>query len=105
MSVVHDRAADRRPMVYGRAGRIADARRLAQELDERRGRGEFIVPFADLGVRLGLDDKAGVRDALEACIDGGASPMAVVAPTRFLLERYRSDPEIARLPDRLHDVD
>ena len=90
-------------MVYGRAGRLADARRLAQELDERRGRGEFIVPFADLCLHLGLDNRTGVRDGLAACVEGGAAPMAVVAPTRFLLDEYRGDPEIAALLDRLHD--
>lgn len=92
-------------MVYGRAGRLADAQRLARELDERRARGEFVVPFADLGVHLGLENRAGVRDALAACVDGGAAPMAVAGPTRFLLDGYRSDPEIALLLDRLHDVE
>ena len=35
-------------MVYGCAGRLDAARRLAQELDERQGRGEYVVPAARL---------------------------------------------------------
>lgn len=90
-------------MVYGSAGRLADARRLSQELDERQGRGEYIVPVARLSVHLGLRDTSAVRAALEACVDGGAAPMAVASTNRHLLEGYRSDPEIDRLLDRLHD--
>jgi serine/threonine protein kinase/Tfp pilus assembly protein PilF len=90
-------------MVYGCAGRLADARRLAQELDERQSRGEYIVPVARLSVFLGLRDVAGVRAALAACLDGGAAVFAVVATNRWLLDTYRGDPEFDRLLDRLHD--
>lgn len=90
-------------MVYGIAGRHADARRLAHELDERQARGEYIVPVARLSVSLGLGDRAGVRAALAACADGGAAPFSVVATDRWLLDTYRGDPEIDGLLDRLHD--
>ncbi|HSL22742.1 MAG TPA: protein kinase [Vicinamibacterales bacterium] len=90
-------------MVYGCAGRIADARRLAQELDERQGRGEYIVPVARLSVQLGLKDVAGIRAALAACVDGGTAPFSVVSTNRWLLDTYRHDAEIDRLLDRLHD--
>jgi serine/threonine-protein kinase len=89
-------------MVYGRAGRLADASRILQELDERRSRGEFIAPAAYLSVHLGLGNRDGVRDALRACVDG-AAPMSVVGPTRFLLDGYREDAEIGPLLARLHD--
>jgi serine/threonine-protein kinase len=90
-------------MVYGRIGRLADARRLADELDERQNRGEYIVPAARLSVQLGLSDLAGVRAALALCVDGGAAPFSVVATTRFLIDTYRGDAEIDSLLDRLHD--
>jgi serine/threonine-protein kinase len=90
-------------MVYGRAGRLADARRLSLELDERQGRGEYIVPVARLSVSLGLADPAGVRASLATCVDGGAAPFSVVGTNRWLLDAYRSDPEIDQLLDRLHD--
>ena len=90
-------------LIYGRAGRLEDARRLVQELDERQGRGEYIVPAARLSIQLGLGDVAGIRAALAACVDGGAAPFSVVSTSRPLLETYRGDPEIDRLLDRLHD--
>jgi serine/threonine protein kinase/Tfp pilus assembly protein PilF len=90
-------------MVYGVAGRLADARRLSHELDERQGRGEYVVPVARLSISLGLRDLAGIRASLAACADGGAAPFSVVATNRWLLDGYRSDPEIERLLDRLHD--
>ncbi len=90
-------------MVYGCAGRLADAQRLAQELDERQNRGEYIVPAARLSVHLGLRDVAGIRASLAACVDGGAAPFSVVATSRLLIDAYRGDAEIDRLLDRLHD--
>jgi hypothetical protein len=90
-------------MVYGRAGRLADARRLSHELDERQARGEYVVPVARLSISLGLADPAGVRESLATCVDGGAAPFSVVATNRWLLDTYRGDPEIDRLLDRLHD--
>jgi serine/threonine protein kinase/Tfp pilus assembly protein PilF len=90
-------------MIYGRAGRLADARRLVQELDERQARGEYVVPAARLSVHLGLNDEAEVRSALAACVDGGAAPFSVLATNRWLLDTLRGDPEIDRLLDRLHD--
>jgi hypothetical protein len=90
-------------MVYGRAGRLADARRLAEELDVRQARGEYIVPAARLSVHLGLGDIAAVRAALTACVDGGAAPLSVASTSRRLVDGYRSDAEIDRLLDRLND--
>jgi serine/threonine-protein kinase len=90
-------------MMYGCIGRLADARRLLQELDERQSRGEYIVPVARLSVCLGLRDVAGVRSALAACLDGGAAVFSVVATNRWILDAYRGDPEFDRLLDRLHD--
>jgi hypothetical protein len=90
-------------MVYGFAGRLADAKRLLHELEERQGRGEYIVPAARLSVHLGLRDPAGVRASLAACVDGGAAPFSVIATSRVLIDAYRGDPEISALLDRLHD--
>jgi serine/threonine-protein kinase len=90
-------------MVYGAAGRLAEARRLGEELDERQNRGEYIVPAARLSLSLGLKDVDRVRDALAACVDGGAAPFSVAATSRFLIDGYRADREIDRLLDRLHD--
>jgi serine/threonine-protein kinase len=90
-------------MVYGCAGRLDDARRLAQELEDRQNRGEYVVPVAHLSVQLGLNDVEGIRRTLAACVDG-AAPFSVVSTNRWLLDRYRTDPEIEALLDRLHDA-
>jgi hypothetical protein len=90
-------------MVYGRAGRLADARRLGDELTERQSRGEYVVPVAHLSVQLGLGDPSGVQTTLAACVDGGAAPFSVVATNRWLLDTYRGRLEFDQLLDRLHD--
>ena len=90
-------------MVYGLAGRVADARELARELDERQSRGDYIVPASRLSIHLGLKDVEGIRTSLAACVDGGAAPFSVVATSRLLIDGYRGDPEIDRLLDRLQD--
>jgi serine/threonine protein kinase/tetratricopeptide (TPR) repeat protein len=90
-------------MVYGMAGRLADARTLWRELEEREARGEYVVPVARLSIALGLDDRPRIVASLTECADGGAAPFSVVATSRWLLDRYRGDAEIDALLDRLHD--
>jgi serine/threonine-protein kinase len=90
-------------MLYGCAGRFADARLVAAELDDRQSCGEYIMPVAKLSVSLGLQDLEGVRVALAACVDGGAAPFAVVATNRWLLDAWRHDETIGQLLERLHD--
>jgi serine/threonine protein kinase/tetratricopeptide (TPR) repeat protein len=90
-------------MVFGVAGRLNDAQRLWHELDERQGRGEYVVPVARLSIALGLDDRPRVLAALAECADGGAAPFSVVGTNRWLLDRYRGDPQFDELLDRLHD--
>jgi eukaryotic-like serine/threonine-protein kinase len=90
-------------MLYGCSGRLAEARSLLQELDERQARGEYIVPVSRLSIHVGLKDVAGMRSSLAACVDGAVAPLSIAATTRVLLDGYRSDPEIARLLDRVND--
>jgi len=90
-------------MVYAYAGRPDEARRIGRELEERAANGEYVVPAARLSVELGLKNAAGVRAALEACVDGGAAPFSVIATSRILIDAYRGDPTVAELVDRLYD--
>jgi len=90
-------------MLYGCAGRLADAQRLLQELDERQARGEYIVPAARLSIQLGLKNREGIKTALAACVDGAVAPLSVASTCRTLIDVYRDDPEIDALLDRLHD--
>jgi Tfp pilus assembly protein PilF len=90
-------------LVCGRSGRPDEARTLRAELADRQSRGEFISPTARLAAAMGLEDRAAIREALAECADGEAAPFSVVAPTRWLLDHMRDDPEIDRQLDRLLD--
>jgi serine/threonine-protein kinase len=90
-------------MIYARAGRLDDARRLGEELYERAGRGEYVSPASLLALALGLGDLELIHRCLAACDNGGAAPFAVVATNRWLLDTYRGHPEIDALLDRLLD--
>ena len=90
-------------MVYGRAGRLADARRIGEELTSGRAVGSMSRPPASWRWPSGLDDRALVQQCLAACADGGAAPFSVVATNRWLLDGLRGDPAIDALLDRLHD--
>ena len=83
----------------GRAGRYEEARRLIAELDERASRGEYVPEFARLGIYVGLGDLDGVRRALTACLTDVTPPFSFRVTTGVDLDRYRTDPEVARLLD------
>ncbi|MEO7133320.1 MAG: protein kinase [Vicinamibacterales bacterium] len=83
----------------GRAGRYEEARRLIAELDDRAARGEYVPAFARLGIYVGLDDLDGVRRALTACVADVTPPFSFRVTTGVDLDRYRGDPDVARLLD------
>jgi adenylate cyclase len=78
----------------GIAGRHDEARRLATELEERGGRGEFTPPIAKLLIATGLGDLAGVRAALAAGVEFWTPPEAIV---HCDLKPFLGDPEVAKL--------
>ena len=90
-------------MVYASVGRLADARRVGQELEARAAAGEYVVPAARLSVELALKNPDGIRSTLAECVNGGAAPFSVIATSRVLIDAYRSDPTSAELVDRLYD--
>jgi serine/threonine protein kinase len=89
-------------MALGRAGRAGDAMRLLAELQDRADRGEYVAPFAPLCIYLGLDDLAGVRSALAACVADSAPLTSIRILCGPSLDHYRRDSDIARLIDALH---
>ena len=90
-------------LALARAGRGDEARRLLSELDDRASRGEYVGPRARLAICVGLNDRTGIRRALEECITD-ATPYAAV---RFFagpfLDPHWEDPDIASLYNRLRD--
>lgn len=90
-------------LVYSRAGRVDDARRLLSELDDRQQRGEYVAPFARLPIHVGLNDTPGIRGSLEACVADGSPPFSIKAFADPFMERNQADPVIARLRDRIFE--
>jgi serine/threonine protein kinase/Tfp pilus assembly protein PilF len=88
---------------YAREARIDEARRLLQELEDRRSRGEYVMPVAQLAVWIGLKDVAAIRGALEACMTDATPAQPVRTVWGPFLDQFRGDHEIDRLLDRLYD--
>jgi serine/threonine-protein kinase len=88
---------------YARAGRVEAATLLLRELEDRRSRGEYVMPVAQLTVSTGLGDIGAIRSALNACITDAtpAQPLRTVCGP--FLDGFRTDREIDRLLDQLYD--
>jgi serine/threonine-protein kinase len=83
----------------GLAGRHDEARQLIAELDDRAERGEYVAAFARLAIFVGLGDTDGVRESLSAGVAEVTPPFSLRVTSGVFLDRYRSDPEVARLLD------
>jgi tetratricopeptide (TPR) repeat protein len=88
---------------YAYAGRLDDARQVRRELDERRSRGEYVSPVAVLTIAVALRDLDGVRDALRACIADETPSLTIQSGCGVNLDAMRTDAEVDRLLDQLHD--
>ena len=86
-------------LAFGLAGRVSDAQQLLAELDERASRGEYIPAFCRLSIWVGLGNVDAVRRELTACVAEVTPPFSLRVTNGLYLNRYRSDPEIARLLD------
>ena len=83
----------------GLAGRVDDAKRLLAELDDRASRGEYVPAFSRLAIHVGLADVGAVRRELATAIDEVTPPFSLRVTSGVFLDRFRDDPEIARLLD------
>jgi serine/threonine-protein kinase len=88
---------------YARAGRADAARLLLRELEDRRSRGEYVMPVAQLMVSTGLGDMAAIRSALDACLADATPAQPVRTVCGPFLDEFRTDREIDRLLDQLYD--
>ncbi len=82
---------------YALAGRRDDALRLLVELEERKSRGEYIIPYAPMGIHLGLNDLPAIRRDLQESLQWAAGPAMLYTSGSWVREAARHDPEIARL--------
>jgi tetratricopeptide (TPR) repeat protein len=88
---------------YAHAGRSEDAGRLLLELDERRSRGEYVIPLAQLAIFLGRGDVVAIRGALEACIADTTPVQPVRTVLGPFLDQFRHDRDIDRMLERYYD--
>jgi serine/threonine protein kinase len=84
-------------MAYARAGRLDDANRLLNELEDRASRGEFVPAFASLFTYVGLGDVQGVRRSLAKAIEESLPPLTLKLTCGHFLQPFRTDPEINRM--------
>jgi serine/threonine-protein kinase len=89
----------------GRAGRSDEARRLLAELDDRASRGEYVPAMSRLNIQAGLGDPDGVRRELTACVAESTAAFSGRFVTGTFLDRYRADPEVARMLDAWYGAD
>jgi TolB-like protein/tetratricopeptide (TPR) repeat protein len=89
-------------LLYARARRRDDARRLLEELEDRAARGELSIGVARLALELGSDDKERVRAALGAAVAEGAQGYHIKIACGPFIQAYRSDPEVDRLHRKLY---
>lgn len=82
---------------YARAGRPEDAARLLQELEGRRGRGEYVPAFAQLAIYAGQGDLPAMRRALALAL-AESTPLLTLRTTTCLFPQiFQTDPELSRL--------
>jgi hypothetical protein len=82
---------------YGYAGRIADARSLLRELEDRASRGEHVPVWSPLAINVGLGDVPAIHAGLRAVLVQPAQQYTVRAVLGCFLREMRStDPEIDR---------
>ncbi len=84
-------------MVYARAGRLDDAKRLLNELEDRASRGELVPAFASLFTYIGLGDVPAIRRSLAKAIEEAAPLLTLLFTSGPTLQELRSDPEINRM--------
>ena len=84
-------------LACGRAGRLDDATRLLQELEDRSSRGEYVPTLSLLAICVGQGDLPAIRRTLSKVVAEAEPPLVVRATSGPFLETYRSDPEIDQL--------
>jgi TolB-like protein/Tfp pilus assembly protein PilF len=89
-------------LACARAGRLDDATRLLQELEDRSSRGEFVPVHPLLAICVGQGDLPAIRQMLSNALAEATPPLVVRATCGPFLEAYRNDPEIHRLLSDLY---
>lgn len=83
-----------------RAGRACEARRLSDELEGRKSRGEYVPPFAMALIRSGLLDRDAAIELLEESYQERSPLLGIWLTTEPRLEFLHSDPRFSDLVAR-----
>ena len=89
--------------IYARQGRLDDCARIEAEIEDRRGRGEYIPGACDVILATGRRDIPALRRALTACIEEQTTWLTVRMGPGPSLEAFRTDPEVDALLDVVYD--
>lgn len=84
-------------LIYARSGRLDDAQRLLNELEDRASRGEHVPAFARLYIHIGQGDIPAIRQWLAKSIEEFVPPLTLQVTSGPFLQKLRSDPEINRM--------
>jgi TolB-like protein len=89
--------------INARQGRMAECEAIEAEIEDRRGRGEYITRAVDVVIATGKNDVEALRTALRACIAEDTTWFTARLGPGPSLETFRSDPEVNALLDELYD--
>jgi hypothetical protein len=72
-------------------------------LDERRSRGEYVTPLAQLAILMAMGDVDAVRRGLQACITDTTPVQPVRTVLGPFLDQFRHDRDIDGMLERYYD--
>jgi predicted Zn-dependent protease len=89
--------------INARQGRMDACQAIEAEIEDRRGRGEYITRAVDVVIATGKNDVEALRRALRACIAEDTTWFTARLGPGPSLETFRRDPEVNALLDDLFD--
>ena len=89
--------------IYARQGRAEACAAIEREIEERRGRGEYVTRACDVVIATGKQDADALARALRACLDEQTSWFTVRLGPGPSLETFRADTRVNALLDELYD--
>jgi tetratricopeptide (TPR) repeat protein len=87
-------------LIYADSGKTEEALRIRAELVSRRER-EYIPPYAELLVDLGLKDRNPIYQGLQRCIDENITGFMLEIVLGYYLDGFDSEPRFRELFSRL----
>jgi tetratricopeptide (TPR) repeat protein len=90
-------------LVYALAGRTKDALKIRAELETRRDV-EYVPPYAEVLVDIGLNDRDRIYEGLQKCIAERITGFSIEIVLGYYLDRFEDEPRFRELFDRIRLV-